>query len=91
MEGALYRVHLTVAGQSLDRRDVVAAGLGGEHRAGLDRFAIEQHRAGAAGGGIAPDVGRGEVGHVAQEVHQQHAVLYVCGDVLAVDPQVDLH
>jgi hypothetical protein len=58
-------------GQPLHGGDLVPAGLGGEHRAGLDRLAVEQHRAGAAGGGVAADVGRGEVGHVAQEVHEQ--------------------
>src|SRR5207302_5627574 len=41
--------------------------------------------------GIAADVGRGEIGHVAQEVHEEHTVLDVRGDVLAVDGQVDLH
>src|SRR5690348_18428817 len=91
VEPALYRVHLAVRGQSLERGDLVPAGLGGEHRAGLDGFTVEQHRAGPAGGGVAADGGRGEIGHVAQEVHEEHAVLDVRGDVLAVDGQVDLH
>src|SRR5215468_3049426 len=65
--------------------------LCGEHGARLDRLAVEQHRAGAAGCRLAADVGRGEVRHVAQEVHEQHAVLDVRGDVLAVDGQFDLH
>src|SRR5215813_13188676 len=65
--------------------------LGGEHGARLDRLAVEQHRAGAAGRRLAADVGRGEVRNVAQEVHEQHAVLDVRGDFLAVDGQFDLH
>src|SRR5260370_21716954 len=88
---ALHGVHLAVPGEPLNRGDRVPAGLGGEHRARLDGFAVEQHCAGPAGGGVAAYVGRGEVGHVAQEVHEQHAVLDIRDDLLAVDGQVDLH
>src|SRR6516165_6825090 len=91
VEGTLYRVHRPVAGQALHGGDLVPAGLGGKYRAGLHGLAVEQHGAGPAGGGVTADVRRGEVGHVAQEVHEQHAVLDVRGDLLAVDGQVDLH
>src|ERR1700757_119210 len=91
VERALHRVHLAVRGQALQRGDLVPAGLGGEHRAGLHGLAVEQHCAGPAGSGVAADVGCGEIGHVAQEVHEEQAVLDVRGDVLAVDGQVDLH
>ena len=40
----------------------------------FDRLPVQQDRAGPAGAGVAADVGRGEAGHVAQEVHEQRAV-----------------
>ena len=71
VEGLLDRVHGAVAGQALNGGDLVPAGLGGEHRARLHGLAVEQHRAGPAGGGVAADVCRGEVGHVAQALLEE--------------------
>ena len=44
---------------ALDGGDLVASGLRGEHRTGLDRHAVQGHRAGPALGGVATDVGAG--------------------------------
>src|SRR5260370_36164001 len=48
-----------------------------QHRAGLDRLAVEQHRAGAAVRGVATDVGAGQAQHLAQEMDQQQARLHL--------------
>src|SRR5581483_2975074 len=74
-----------------ERGDLVPAGLGGEDRAGLHRLAVKQHGAGAARGGVTADVRRGQVSHVAQEVHEQHPVLDIGGDVLTVDRDAYVH
>ena len=79
----LHRVQLAVrTGQALQRGDLAPVGLRGEHRAGLHRLAVEQHRAGPAGGGVAADVGRREPAHLAQEVHEQQPRLDVVGALL---------
>ena len=60
-----------VAGQVLDRADVRAVGLDGEHHAALDGLAVELDGAGAAVAGVAADVRAREVEIVADEVHEQ--------------------
>ena len=71
-ERALQRRQLAVvARQVLDRADVRAVGLDGEHHAALDRLPVELHGAGAAVAGVAADVRAGQVEVVADEVHQQ--------------------
>ena len=52
---------------------------GGEHRAGLDRAAVEVHHAGAALAGVAADMRAGEPQVLAQELHQQGARIDVGG------------
>src|SRR5262249_12989699 len=53
---ALKRVQLAVLREALDRLHLKAVGLEGEHRAGLDRPAVEANGARAAARGIAADV-----------------------------------
>src|SRR6266536_3178359 len=48
-------------------------------------------RAGTAGAGIAANIGRGEAGHVAQEVHEQGAIRDVGRNLAAVHGHGDLH
>src|SRR5260370_25984990 len=75
VKALLDRVELSVFLEALDGRDVAAVGLDREHRAGLDRHSVEQHRTGAAVRGVAPDVGAREAQALAQEVDEQQARL----------------
>src|SRR6266498_3671645 len=76
-EGLLHGVQVAVAGQALDRQDLAAVGLDREHRAGLDGLSVHEHRAGAAGRGVATDVGAGQAEGLTQEVHEKLARLDV--------------
>jgi hypothetical protein len=53
----------------------MAVGLNGEDGACLDRVAVQKDGAGAAVGGVAPDVGAGETELVTEEVNEQQARL----------------
>ena len=72
--------------QPLDRRQLAAVGLHGEHQAGAHRLAVEQDRAGAAHAVLAADVGAGQAQLVAQEVGEQQARL----DLALVGRAVDV-
>ena len=85
LERRLNRVQAVWRADVLDRGDLGSVGLRGPHRAGFDRRVAELHRAGAALGGVAADVGSGEPEFVAQEVHQQRACWDGCGAFVAVD------
>ena len=74
-ESLLNRVKLAVLRHAFDGHYIGAVGLHGENRAGFDGEPIHMHRAAAALAGVATDVGPGEPELVAQEVHEQHAVL----------------
>ena len=89
LEGSLDRVQLAVRLEPLDGRDLVAVGLDGEHGAGLDRAAVEQHGAGAAAGGVAPDVRTGQPDRAPDVVHQQDPRFDVLGVGRAVDGDGD--
>ena len=71
VERLLHRVQLVALGEPLDRRDLAAVGLHGEHGARLHRLAVEQHGARPAGRRVAADVRAREPELVAQEVHEQ--------------------
>ena len=75
----------------LDRGDLVAIGLHGEHQAGAHRLAIEQHGAGAAHAVLAAGMGAVEQKILAQRIEQCLARLDVGGAVRAVDAQFDFH
>ena len=88
-ERLLHRVQLAVGGQPLDRGDLGAVGLDGQHVARLHAAAVEVHRAGAAVAGVAADDGAGLAELLAQVLHQQHPGFDVVGDLLAVDGEAD--
>src|SRR5262245_53557995 len=56
--------------EPFDGLDRAALGLDGEHAAGIDRPAVEDHGAGAAGAAVADLLGAGQVEMVAQGVEQ---------------------
>jgi hypothetical protein len=60
-----------LACETLDRLDGGAVGLDREQHAALHERPVDDHAAGAAVAGVAPDVGSGEVEIVAKEVDQQ--------------------
>ena len=61
--------------EALDGGDLVAVGLHREHQAGSHRFAIEQHRAGAADAVLAAGMGAVEQEILAQRIEQRLARL----------------
>src|SRR5204862_194882 len=69
-EGFLHRMQLAVLRQALDRQDVRALGLPGEHGAGFDRLAVDMDDAGAALRGVAPDMGACQTQTLAQVLDQ---------------------
>src|ERR1700753_2168545 len=89
-ETLLDRVQLAGRGQALHGGDVTAVDLDRQHRAGLDRPAVDQHRAGTAVGRVAAAVGAGQPGAPADQVGQQQPGLDL-GDLPgAVEGELDL-
>src|SRR5256885_5147688 len=74
-EALLHRMELAALLQPLDRGDLGAVGLHGEHRARLHRVAVEDHGARAAVRGVAADVRARHAEHFANEVDEQEARL----------------
>src|SRR5512135_1245953 len=72
-EPLLDRIELRVLFQPFDGHHLAAVGLHRQHRAALHRLAVEQHGAGAAVAGVAPDVGARHAERFTNEVHQQQA------------------
>src|SRR2546427_11631526 len=90
VEAFLDRMELPVLLEPLDGRDRPLIGLHGEHRARLHRAAVEEHRAGAAVGGIAADVRAGHPEVLAEEMDKERARLDVDVVRRSVDRDVDL-
>src|SRR5882724_2613094 len=67
-EALLHRMELAALLQALDRGDLGAVGLDGEHRARLHRIAVEDHGARAAVRRVAADVRARHPEHFADEV-----------------------
>jgi len=82
-------VHLFRAADPFDGRDFTAFGLDGKHGAGINRVAIDQHRAGAAGAAVANFLATGEVEPVAQCVEQGHARFDIHAAALSIDLKRD--
>ena len=61
------------AADPLDRRDLGAVGLHGEHQARADGLAVEEHGARAAHTVLAAEVGAGELAVLPEEVGQGQA------------------
>jgi hypothetical protein len=76
-----------VRGEPLDRHDIRAFALHREHGAGLHRGAVDVHHAGAALAGVAADMRAGQPQILAQQFHQQGAVLDLRAGGLAVHGQ----
>ena len=75
-EPLLDGVEFPILLQAFHGGELVAVGLDGEHGAGLHRLSVEEDGAGAAVGGVAPDVRPGQPEVFAQQVHQQKAGLH---------------
>src|ERR1700761_8231504 len=71
-------------GDALDGHDVGALSLDREHGAGLHRHAVDIDGAGAAMGGLAADMGAGQLQVLADEMHQQCARLDQAFDLRAI-------
>jgi hypothetical protein len=89
VESLLHRVQLTARGEALDRGDLGAVRLDGEHGARLHRRAVDEHAARAAARRVAADVRPGETERLAQEVGEQEPCLDLRGAGLAVDGDLD--
>ena len=72
-EGLLERVQPVAAGQALDGDDLLAVDVPHGRRAGAHGLVVDEHRAGAAQGLAAAELGAGEAEVVAQHP-QQHPV-----------------
>ena len=70
VERLLDRMELAVRREPLDRGDLHAVGLDAEHRAGLHRLAVHEHRARAARRRVAADVRPGEPEALAEHVRR---------------------
>src|SRR5690606_24405412 len=90
VEALLHGVQRAVPLESLDRRDLPAVRLHGEHRAGFHRPAVQQHGARAAVRGVAADVRAGQPERLADQVHQQRAGLDLRHTLGAVHRHPDL-
>ena len=77
-------------GHALDRLDLGAVGLDGEHRAGLGALAVDVDRARAAVARVAADVRAGQPEDVAQQMDEQEPRLDVGLAGLAVDGERDV-
>src|SRR5262249_25687232 len=84
-EPFLQWVQLAVLDQALDCQDFTAIRLYGEHGAGFDGFAVEEHGAGAAMAGVAPDVAASQLQYLANKVDQQKPRLDFGLSVTAID------
>jgi len=89
-EALLQRVQRAARREALDRGDPRAVGLDREHRAALDRLAVEVNRARAAARGVTADVRAGQAELLADEVDEQEPRLDRVGPRLAVDRDGDL-
>src|SRR5690348_12339668 len=67
-KGLHHRRELSIAGEPFDGGNVVSLGLDGQHRAGIDRLAVNHHRASPAGGAVTNLFGAGDRQPVAQGI-----------------------
>src|SRR3954454_18380636 len=71
VKGLLHGMEIPVLRQALDRRDLRPVGLDAEHGARLDRLAVDEHRAGAAGRRVAADVRARQAETIAEDVDEE--------------------
>jgi hypothetical protein len=84
-ERLLHRMEPLALGESLDRRDLLAACIHREGHAARDDFAIEPHGTCGARAAVAADLGAGESELVAQHFHQRRRRIDVHGARPAID------
>src|SRR5262249_47208652 len=84
-EALLNGMKPAVLREAFNRGDLRVVRLDGEHRARLDRLAVDEDRARAANPGFAADVRPREPAGIAEKVHQQRARLDLILTWLAVD------
>ena len=87
-ERLLDRMQLACADR-LHRRQLPPIGLDRQHRAGLDRHAVEQNRAGAAMARITTDMGTGQAQPLPDEMDEQQPRLDLGTNLFAVDRRGD--
>ena len=91
-ERLLHRVHRPVGGgEAVDGANLLALHFDGERRARIDRAAVDDHRAGAAGAAIADALVAGEIGAIPDRVEQGDPRLDLQLEPLAVDHQGHRH
>ena len=91
-EGSLHRVHGAVRlRQALNRCDLAAVGLCGQHIARLDGVAVFDNSARATLGRVAAHVGTRELQVLAQYLHQRGVGWYIHRLFMAVNLQMNLH
>ena len=90
MECLLYRVQRPiVGGEALDRGDLAAVSLHGQHRTALYALAVEEDRTSPAVGGVATDHRPDLAGMISEIVDEQKAALDVVFVPDAVDADAD--
>src|SRR6266566_352474 len=89
-ESLLDRVELITLGHAFDGRKAAAVRLDGEHRAALDRLAVDVDRAGAALAGVAADVRSGQTHDIPEVVHEQQPRFDLVLVLAPVDGNSDL-
>src|SRR5258706_1713773 len=89
-EGLLDRVELITFGHAFDGREAAAVCLDGEHRAALDRLAVDVDRARAALAGVAADVRSGQTHDIPEVVHEQQPRFDLVLVLTPVDGNSDL-
>jgi len=75
--------------EALDRFDLRAVRLYGEHQAGAHRAPVDYDRASAADAMLAAEMCSGEAARSAQEIGEMNARLHVCRVRFAVDAKRD--
>src|SRR5579883_818605 len=90
VEALLNGVQLAILLQTLDGLNLGAIDLRGQQRAGLGRNAVDQDGAGAAACRVAANVRAGEVGNLADKMHQQQAIFDIGLKGLAVEGYLDM-
>ena len=90
-ERLLHRMQRVAVREAVDGANLLALHLDRQRRAGVDRAAVDDHRAGAAGAAVAAALVAGQVGAHAERIEQRDARLDPGVESLAVDHQRDRH
>jgi uncharacterized protein YoaH (UPF0181 family) len=80
-----------VSGETLDRANIAAVRLHGEHKARPYRVAIDDDGAGAADTHLASDICSGQAQLMADEIRQEQTGLDIRCDLFAIYTTLELH